>query len=63
LFPSIIWRMPVSTGPIFSWLIGGDWRKVPFDWLSAPLLIQDVHSLYVVANVFENSKFYKISPK
>jgi hypothetical protein len=23
--------MPVLTGPIFWWLIGGDWRKVPFD--------------------------------
>jgi hypothetical protein len=29
-FPSIIWQTPVSTGPIFLWLIGGAWRKVPF---------------------------------
>jgi hypothetical protein len=31
LFLSIIWRMPGSTAPIFLWLIGGDWRKVPLD--------------------------------
>jgi hypothetical protein len=24
-------QTPGSTGPIFWWLIGGDWRKVPFD--------------------------------
>jgi hypothetical protein len=30
-FLSIISQMPWSTGPIFLWLIGCDWRKVPFD--------------------------------
>jgi hypothetical protein len=29
--PLIFWRMPWSTGLIFWWLIGGNWRKVPFD--------------------------------
>jgi hypothetical protein len=23
--------MPQSNGPIFLWLIGGEWKKVPFD--------------------------------
>jgi hypothetical protein len=27
----IFWPTPGSTGPIFLWLIGGGWRKVPFD--------------------------------
>jgi hypothetical protein len=30
-FPSIIGQMPGSIDPLFLWLIGGDWRKVPFD--------------------------------
>jgi hypothetical protein len=30
LFLSIISPTPGSTGPICLWLIGGDWRKVPF---------------------------------
>jgi hypothetical protein len=30
-FPSITGQMPGSIDPIFLWLIGGDWRKVPFD--------------------------------
>jgi hypothetical protein len=38
-FPSIRGQTPESTGPIFWWLIGGDWRKVPFD--DHPPLIQD----------------------
>jgi hypothetical protein len=31
LFPSIIWLTPQSTGPIFWWLIWGEWRKVSFN--------------------------------
>jgi hypothetical protein len=30
-FPSIIGQTPGSIDLIFLWLIGGDWRKVPFD--------------------------------
>jgi hypothetical protein len=30
-FPSIIGQMPGSIDPIFLWLIGGDYGKVPFD--------------------------------
>jgi hypothetical protein len=30
-FPLIRGQTPWSIDPIFQWLIGGDWRKVPFD--------------------------------
>jgi hypothetical protein len=30
--PSIIGQTPGSIDPIFLWLIGGDYRKVPFDY-------------------------------
>jgi hypothetical protein len=30
-FPSILWWTPKSTGPIFLWVIWGEWRKVPVD--------------------------------
>jgi hypothetical protein len=32
LFPLIFWPTPGSTGLIYWWLIGGNWRKVPFEY-------------------------------
>jgi hypothetical protein len=40
LFPSIIWRTPGSTGPIFLWLYWGWLEECSFQW-PVPLLIQD----------------------
>jgi hypothetical protein len=56
-FPSIRGQTPGSTGLIFWWLIGGDWRKVPFNHqhrrssnIAATAAILDLVSVYYLTN-------------
>jgi hypothetical protein len=60
-FPLIFWPTPGSTGPIFGGLIGGDWRKVPFnDQLrhSSKMAAHPINARESKSNLTEPIQFY-----
>jgi hypothetical protein len=64
-FPSIIGQTPGSIDQIFLWLIGGDWRKVPFDdhlrHSSKMATILDLVSVNYLTNACRRVRFFGAS--